>query len=49
MGGTGFHMRDLAGAKVAYVIHPGQKDAGFAKADYEQLTKRPVAVFEVRE
>jgi hypothetical protein len=36
----------LSGARIAYILHPGQKDASFAKADYEQLAKRPVAKLE---
>jgi hypothetical protein len=40
MGGVGFHAPGLSGAKIAYVLHPGQKDASFARTDYEQLTRR---------
>lgn len=47
-GGVGFHApftKDRP-SKVAYVLHPGRKDATFAKNDYAQLTQRPVVKLE---
>ncbi len=40
-GGIGFSTGATEGARLAYVIHAGQPDAGFAAADYTWLT-RPV-------
>jgi hypothetical protein len=33
----------VKGVRMAYVFHPGQKDAGFAQRDYQRLSA-PVSV-----
>jgi hypothetical protein len=38
-GGIGFGTAATEGVRLAYVIHPGQPDASFARADYERLTQ----------
>ncbi len=42
MGGVGFHGSKAKVAKISYVFHDGQKDASFAKEDYERLTNPPI-------
>jgi hypothetical protein len=41
-GGIGFGTGETKGARLAYVIHGGAKDAGFAREDYERITHPPV-------
>jgi hypothetical protein len=42
-GGTSFTTGMVKGVRMAYVFHPGQKDAGFAQRDYQRLSA-PVSV-----
>ncbi len=42
-GGIGFNTGETEGVRLAYVIHAGQPDAGFAAQDYARLTQ-PVEV-----
>jgi len=40
-GGIAFNTGQTKGIRLAYVLHEGQKDASFARWDYERLTKPP--------
>jgi hypothetical protein len=42
-GGIGLHGGDLAGARLSYVVHPGQADGGFGRIDAERLARPPQA------
>ncbi|MEW6356757.1 MAG: glycoside hydrolase [Planctomycetota bacterium] len=42
-GGVGLGGGDISGARMSYVLHPGQKDGAFGKVDWERLTNPPTA------
>ncbi|NOZ22587.1 MAG: hypothetical protein GXP25_16030 [Planctomycetes bacterium] len=42
-GGIGLSGGDLSGARMSYVLHPGQKDGAFGKVDWERLANQPTA------